>query len=112
MAQGHVRESISPCVVLVILVPKQDRTWRMCIDCRALNCITIKYHHPISHLEDMLDELYSSKFFTKIDLKTGYHHMHMKEGDEWKISFKTKFGLYEWLVMPFGLTNALNTFMS
>jgi len=83
----------------------------MCIDCKALNKITLKNQCPLPRIDDFLDQLHHANYFTQLDVKLGYHHVRVKEEDTWETTFKTRQGLYQWLVMRFGLCHAPTTSM-
>jgi len=110
LEKGFIRPSKSPIAHGVLFAPKKDGTLRPCIDYRKLNAITRKNRYPLPRIDELQDRLLNAKWFTAIDIRDAYYRIRMKEGEEWKTAFRTRWGLYEYLVMPFGLTNAPASF--
>nr|GEU73825.1 putative reverse transcriptase domain, ribonuclease H-like domain, aspartic peptidase domain protein [Tanacetum cinerariifolium] len=104
--KGFIRPSLSPCKAPVLFVKKKDGSFRMCIDYRELNKLTIKNRYPLSRIDDIFDQLQGSQYFSKIDLRFEYHQLRVHEDDIPKTAFRTQYGYFEFTVMPFGLTNA------
>ena len=112
LEQGLIRPSTSPYGAPVLLVSKPDGTWRMCIDYRALNQITTKNSYPLPRIDDLLDRIQGAKYFSTLDLMSGYHQLRLRDSDVIKTAFKTTVGLYEYRVLSFGLTNAPSVFQA
>jgi hypothetical protein len=110
LRKGFIRNSQSPCAAPILFVKKPDGSLRLCVDYRGLNKITVKNRYPLPLINELFDRLRQAKYFTKLDMRDGYHRLRMAEGEEWKTAFRTRYGLYEYMVMPFGLCNAPGTF--
>jgi hypothetical protein len=110
MAQGVIQPSSSPFASPALLVGKKNLTWRLCVDFRHLNAMTIKNKYSLPVIEELIDELASSVWFSTLDLRAGYHQIGMAAGEEYKTAFQTHHGHFEYKVMPYGVTGGPATF--
>ena len=109
--KGFIRLSTSPWGAPILFAKKKDKTLRLCIDYRQLNRVTIKNRYPLPRIDDLFDQLRGARVYSKIDLRTGYLQLRVRETDVPKTAFRTRYGHFEFTVMPFGLTNVLAAFM-
>jgi transposase InsO family protein len=112
LQRGFIRPSTSPAGAPILFVKKKDGSLRLCVDYRALNRLTVKNRHPLPLISEALDRLVGAKIYTKLDIRSAYNLIRIREGDEWKTAFRTRYGHFEYLVMPFGLANAPATFQA
>ena len=110
LASGFIRPSKSPAGALILFVRKKNGSLRLCVDYRGLNNLTIKNRYPLPLIGESLDCLGRAKRFTQLDLTNAYHRMRIREGDEWKTAFRTRYGYFEYQVIPFGLSNTPASF--
>jgi len=108
--KGFIRHSQAPCGAPVLFVKKADGSLRLCVDYRGLNKILRKNRYPLPLIGELLDRISRAKYFTKMDVRDGYHRLRIATGEEWKTAFRCRYGLFEYTVMPFGLCNAPGTF--
>ena len=111
LENGFIRPSVSPWGALMLFVNKKDNILWLCVDYRQLNKMTVKNKYPLPRIDDLFNQLKGVGVFSKIDLRSGYHQLRIKDADLNKMAFRTRYGHYEFLVMPFGLTNAPVAFM-